>query len=352
MRGPRFFRRAKLAGAGASGHGEDGALKPGGGHGHSHGTLDPAIVASQRGIWATKISLLVLLATAAVQAGVVLLTGSVALLADTVHNFGDAATAVPLWVAFSLAQRKPSRRFTYGYGRAEDLAGLLIVATIVATGGIAGYKSILRLVSPTEVSYIWAVAAAALAGFLGNEWVALFRMRVGREIGSTALVADGHHARVDGLTSLAVFLGAIGVWFGFPLADPIVGLAISAAVFRIAWQSGKAVFARLLDGVDPEMIDEVRHAAAGTPGVREVSQVRVRWLGHRLLAEVNVAVQSDISVEQGHQISQEVHQRLLDHLRYLSNATIHVDPAGASGEEHHPRDAVGQHHSAPSPHVH
>ena len=154
---------------------------------------------------------------------------------------------------------------------------------------------------------------------------------------------------MDGLTSLAVFFGAIGVWLGFPLADPIVGLAISAAVFRIAWQSGKSVLARIMDGVEPEIIDEVRHAASETPGVHEVTEVRVRWLGHSLLAEVNIAVQPDISVEEGHNIARNVHHSMLDHLRYLSNATIHVDPVGASGEEHHLREggpgAVSNPHS-------
>ena len=321
-------------------------------HGHSHGAVDPAIFDSERGIWATKISLVALLATAALQAVIFFYTGSVALLADTVHNIGDAATALPLWFAFALSRRKPTNRFTYGYGRAEDLAGLLIVVIILASGIIAGYESITRLSSPPEIKFIWAVVAASLVGFFGNEAVALFRIKVGREIGSAALVADGHHARVDGLTSLAVFVGAIGVWLGFPLADPVVGLVITVAVFRIAWSTGKSVLARLLDGVEPEIIDEVRDTSSVTPGVQGVTEVRVRWLGHRLLAEVNIAVQSDISVEQGHQISQDVHLRLLDNLRYLSNATIHVDPAGASGEEYHRREESPHSHTETDHHAH
>ncbi len=312
-------------------------------HGHTHGGVDPAIFASARGIWATKWSLIALLATAAVQTVVVVLTGSVALLADTVHNFGDAATAIPLWIAFSLTRRAPTKRFSYGYGRAEDLAGLFIVGVILASGLYAAYASATRLSDPPTVEYLWAVAAAALIGFLGNEAVALFRFKIGREIASTALIADGHHARVDGLTSLAVLLGALGVWLGYPLADPIVGLVISAAILKIVVSSAKPVFARLLDGVEPGVVDEVRQVAEETSGVLDVSEVRVRWLGHRMLAEVNIAVLSSITVEEGHGIAQQVHHQLLHGLQYLSNATIHVDPLETSGEEHHPRP--GEHDS-------
>lgn len=177
--------------------------------------------------------------------------------------------------------------------------------------------------------------AAAVIGFLGNEAVAIFRIQVGKEIGSAALIADGYHARVDGLTSLAVLFGAVGIWLGYPLADPLVGLLITAAIFRIVWEFGKTVFARLLDGIDPEVVDEVRHAAHHTPGVHHVTEVRARWLGHRLHAEVNIAVSPDLSVERGHEIAREVRHQLLHHLRYLSRATIHIDPVNASGEEHH-----------------
>lgn len=218
-------------------------------HGHVHGVVDPAIFTTQRGIWAVKWSFLGLSATAVLQAFVVLLSGSVALLADTIHNIGDAATAIPLWVAFTLARKKPSRRFTYGYGRVEDLAGVAIVLTILFSAAVAGFQSITRFFHPQKVEYLWMVIFASVIGFVGNEAVAIFRMKVGKEIGSAALIADGHHARVDGLTSLAVLSGAVGVWLGFPLADPLVGLLITVAILRIVWEAGKAVFTRLLDGV-------------------------------------------------------------------------------------------------------
>ncbi len=304
-------------------------------HSHTHGAIDPALFATQRGLWATKWSFLALLTTALVQAAIVWLSGSVALLADTIHNLGDAATAIPLWIAFALARLRPTRRFTYGYGRVEDLAGVAIVFIIVFSAIVAGYESIERLLHPRAVGYLGAVVAASLIGFLGNEAVAAFRIKVGREIGSAALIADGYHARVDGLTSLAVLLGAVAIWLGYPLADPIVGLLITAAILRIVWESGKLVFARLLDGVDPEVIEEIKHAVNHAPGVQDVAEVRVRWLGHRLHAEVNIAMSPDLSIEEGHEIAKEVRHQLLHHLPYLSNATIHVDPVNASGEEYH-----------------
>jgi cation diffusion facilitator family transporter len=173
-------------------------------------------------MWALKWSFVGLLATALFQLVVVVISGSVALFADTIHNFADAATAIPLAIAFAFARRKPSRRFPYGFGRVEDLAGVLIVVTILITALIAGYESVLRLLRPQPVEHLWAVAGASVVGFFGNEAVALFRIKVGREIGSAALVADGYHARADGLTSLAVLVGATGVCWAI-LADPLVG---------------------------------------------------------------------------------------------------------------------------------
>src|SRR5215203_3390134 len=320
------------------GHGE---------HGHSHGAVDPSLTTSERGIWAVKWSFVGLFVTALVQLIVVLLSGSVALLSDTIHNFGDAATAVPLWIAFALTRMGTSRRFTFGYGRVEDLAGVAIVLIILFSAVVAGYQAVERLISPQPVGFLWAVAAASLVGFIGNEAVAVFRIRVGREIGSVALVADGYHARTDGWTSLAVLAGAVGVWVGYPLADPIVGLLIAAAILVIVWQSGKAVFTRLLDGVEPEAIEEIRHAASHVSGVEEVSEVRARWLGHRLHAEGNVAVDPDLSVSEGHAIAREVHHQLLHHLSYLSGVVIHVDPVQEAGEEHH-RVAAHSHDGLPT----
>ena len=286
-------------------------------------------------MWAVKWSFLGLFVTALLQVVVVALSGSVALLSDTIHNFGDAATAIPLWIAFALARLGASRRFTFGYGRVEDLAGVIVVLIILFSAVVAGYQALERLINPRPVEALGAVAAAAVLGFVGNEAVAIFRIRVGRQIGSAALIADGYHARTDGWTSLAVLVGAVGVWLGYPLADPIVGLLIAAAILVIVWKSGKTVFTRLLDGVDPSVIDEIRNAAAEVEGVEEVAEVRARWLGHRLRAEVNVAVGPERSVEEGHAVAREVNHQLLHHLRYLDSAVVHVDQVQEAGEEHH-----------------
>jgi len=297
-----------------------------------------------------KWSFAALFATALLQVVVVVLSGSIALLSDTIHNFGDALTAVPLWIAFALGRLGASRRFPFGYGRVEDLAGVMVVLIILFSAVVAAYQAIERIIHPQPVGLLWAVAAAALVGFIGNEAVAVFRIRVGRQIGSAALIADGYHARTDGWTSLAVLLGAIGVWLGYPLADPIVGLLIAAAILVIVWQSGKTVFTRLLDGVDPEVIDEIRHTASHVEGVEDVSEVRARWLGHRLRAEVNAAVDPELSVEEGHAIAREVNHQLLHHLRYLDAAVVHVDPVQEAGEEHHRIDAHS--HDGLPPHSH
>lgn len=304
-------------------------------HGHVHGFVDPVIATSARGIWAIKWSFVALMITALFQVGVVYFTGSVALFADTIHNFGDALTAVPLWIAFRMARMKPSPRFTYGYGRVEDLAGVTIILLILISAVVAGYESINRFLNPQPVQYLWAIVAASLIGFVGNELVAVFRIRVGKEIHSAALIADGHHARVDGVTSLAVLASALGVWLGFPLADPIVGLAITLVILRIVWQSGKQVFARLLDGVDPVVVDEIRHAALHVEGIQNVSDVRARWLGHRMHAEVNLAVDPALSVGEAHELARDAKHEIQHELAYLSNAIIHVDPIDASGEAYH-----------------
>jgi cation diffusion facilitator family transporter len=302
---------------------------------HTHGSIDPSITTSEHGIQAIKWSFVGLAVTALFQIIVVLLSRSVGLLADTIHNFGDATTAIPLWIAFMLARWQPNKKFTYGYGRVEDLAGVVIVLTILGSAVVAGYETVQRFLHPQPIGYLWAVMIASIIGFIGNEAVAIFRIKVGREIESAALIADGYHARVDGWTSLAVLFGAIGVWLGYPLADPIVGVLITIAIVQIVWQSAKAVFTRMLDGVDPKIIEQMRHAATHVHGVEQVTDVRARWLGHRLYGEMNVAVAPQLSVAEGHAIAKEVRHTAMHHLSYLSNVVIHIDPLHESGEEFH-----------------
>lgn len=292
-----------------------------GAHGHTHGVVDPSIATTEKGIRAIKWSFVILAITAILQLIVVFMSGSVALLADTIHNVGDATTALPLWIAFVLVRRPPTKVFNYGLGRVEDLAGMLIVLIILFSAIIAGYEAIGRLIHPQAITQLGWVAAAGVIGFLGNEIVAIFRIRVGREIDSAALVADGYHARTDGLTSLAVVLGAAGVWAGFPLADPIIGLLITMAIFGIVWQSARSVVTRALDGVEPNVTDEIRHVAEHVPGVKIVD-ARARWLGHRLHTDVAIAVDNALPVGEAKRLADQLRGELMGHMPALRTATI------------------------------
>jgi cation diffusion facilitator family transporter len=272
---------------------------------HSHDaahSTDDALDANTSGIRAVKISLILLAITATLQLVVVVVSGSVALLADTIHNLSDALTAVPLWVAFVLSRRAATRRYTYGYGRVEDLAGLFIVTMIALSAVLASYESIRRFLQPQPMANLGWVLAAGLIGFAGNELVAIYRIGVGRRIGSAALVADGVHARADGFTSLAVVLGVIGVWAGFPLADPVVGLLISTAIFMLLWGTARDIGRRLLDGVDPALVDRAEQAIRSVPGISDVEAIRMRWLGHRLSVEATVTSDPTMPVGRFHEL--------------------------------------------------
>lgn len=315
----------------------------GGKHGHTHGVIDPSLSSSDRGVWAIKWSFVILAITACLQLAVVLLSGSVALLADTIHNFGDATTAIPLWVAFVLARRRPSARFNYGLGRVEDLAGILIVLIILLSALVAGYEAIDRFIHPQPLQLLEWVAVAGVIGFIGNEAVAIFRIRVGRAMNSAALIADGYHARTDGLTSLAVVVGAAGVWAGFPLADPIIGMLITLAIFGIVWQSAKAVITRSLDGVEPELGDQIRHAAEHVRGIDKIVDVKARWLGHKLHADVTIAVNENLTVAETTSIAAELQNELREHLPPLGTATVQFKNGGDAHSSGH------GHHHAPKP---
>jgi len=307
---------------------------------HSHDasdSVDSALESSQEGVRALKISLAALGVTAALQLVVVLVSGSVALLADTVHNFSDALTAVPLWFAFVLARRAPTRRYTYGFGRAEDLAAVFIVAMIALSAVVAGWESVRRLLDPQPLHGIAAVLAAGVLGFAGNEAVAVYRIRVGRKIGSAALVADGVHARTDGFTSLAVAAGAVGVMAGFPLADPVVGLLITLTILVVLRGAVRDVYRRLMDAVDPEMVDDAEHALRSVAGVQAVESVRLRWIGHRVRAEADLVVDHALSVWEGHAVAVEAKHELLHRIPKLDDATVHVSPSPRDGVDPHAR---------------
>lgn len=318
-------------------------------HSHDHvDSVDDALTTSAAGIRATKISLVILGITAALQLVVFAFSGSVALLADTVHNLSDAFTAIPLWIAFLLLRRPPSKRFTYGLGRVEDLAGIIIVLFIAASAVFVGYESIQGLADPRGFDNVVLVAVAGVVGFIGNETVAVYRIRVGRRIGSAALVADGNHARTDGLTSLGVLASAIGIGLGFPLADPIVGLVITVAILVIGVGAARDVLRRLLDAVDPAMVDSAEQVLAGVAGVVEVEGVRMRWTGHRIRAEADVTVDPTIDVGAGHDIAERARHDLLHAVKGLDDVTVHVGPAhdGDLDDAEHPHALTAHHRAA------
>jgi len=333
-------------------HGHDGHGHDHGPHGHTHGVIDASIPTTERGIWAIKWSFVILAVTALLQIGVVALSGSVALLADTIHNIGDATTAIPLWIAFLLARRKPTPRFPHGLGRVEDLAGIVIVLIILFSAIVAGYQVIDRFIHPQEVTHLGWLAAAGIIGFLGNEAVAVFRIRVGREISSAALVADGYHARTDGLTSLAVVVGAIGVGLGFPLADPIIGLLITLAILGIVWQSARSVLTRMLDGIEPGVLDEIRHSAEYVPGIAGVVEAKARWVGHKLHADVAIAIDPRQPVSAALDAAAALERELFAHLPALAAANVRLASPADLPAKHHRHDHHDEGLDDPHPHDH
>ncbi|OBB67521.1 cation diffusion facilitator family transporter [Mycobacterium sp. 852014-50255_SCH5639931] len=297
---------------------------------HSHDaadSVDTALESSAVGIRAVKVSLIGLAATAAMQVVIAVVSGSIALAADTIHNFSDALTAVPLWIAFSLGRRAATRRYTYGYGRAEDIAGLFVIGMIALSAIIAGYEAILRLIHPVAVEHVAWVAVAGIVGFLGNEGVASYRIRVGRRIGSAALVADGLHARTDGFTSLAVLFGAIGVALGYPIADPVVGMIITVAIVAVLYRAVRDIFRRLMDAVDPSLVDTAEACLAARPGVRSVRSIRMRWIGHQLHADAELDIDPNTSLEDAHRIAHDAEHELTHAVPKLNSALVHAYPA-------------------------
>jgi cation diffusion facilitator family transporter len=298
-------------------------------------SIDSALEDSREGIRVLRLSLVVLAATAVLQGLVVALSGSVALLSDTLHNLSDALTAIPLWLAFNLGRRPASRRFTYGYGRAEDLAGVFVVVLIALSSALSAWEAVQRLAHPRDVDHLPYVMAAAIIGIAGNEVVALHRIRVGRTIGSAALVADGLHARTDRLTSLAVLLGAVGVALGLDWADPVVGLLISVAILSVLARATLSVGERLMDAVDPGLVDTAEGVVAAVDGVVEVGELRLRWVGHRLHADVRITVDRDLGVTDAHDIAEFVQHELLHHVSQLTGVVVHTDPCGHDGSDPH-----------------
>lgn len=313
---------------------------------HSHDatkSIDAALKTSREGITTLKISVAGLVLTAIFQAIAFSFSGSVSVLGDTIHNFADALTALPLGLAFWLGGRPANKRYTYGYGRSEDIAGVIIIVIVATSSVIAVREAVTRSIHPRPVHQVAWVVVAGLVGFAGNELVAAYRIRVGRKIASAALVADGVHARADGFTSLAVVAGALGVAAGWQLADPIVGLLINLTILLILKDAARTLYRRLMDAVEPELVDEITAVLASSPGIEAVQAVRVRWVGHQLHAEAEIVSDADLTVAGGHGIAEVAHHHLLHRIPRLTKATIHTNPCGHDGHDPH---ALTSHHSA------
>jgi cation diffusion facilitator family transporter len=291
---------------------------------HTHDAadaIDDAMEANRAGVRALWISMAILLFTTVLQAVVVAFTSSVALLADTIHNFSDALTAVPLLVAFALSRRVATRRFTYGYGRAEDLAGLFIVLVVALSALVAGWEAVSRFLHPVPIEQPWLLITAGVIGFAGNESVAVYRIRVGRRIGSAALVADGVHARLDGFTSLSVVVGALGVLLGFPLADPIIGLLIAVSILVLLWGTVKSIGARLMDAIELDLVDGAERALRQADGVASILEFRMRWIGHRLVGSATLEVLA-ADLAEATRIARHAEARVRTELRNLDTFTV------------------------------
>ncbi len=301
---------------------------------------------SAQGIRAAWIGLAGMGATAILQVVIVAISGSIALLADTLHNLGHAATTIPLVIAFRIGQRAASKRYSYGYRRAEDLVGLFISLIIGISAAAIVWESVDALVDPREITNLWWVLAAGLVGAVGNEVVAIYRIRTGRRIGSAALVAEGRHARADGLTSIAVVVGVLGVWAGFPRADAVIGFVIAAVILWILVSSLRITLRRLMDGVDDGVIDLITATTAAVPRVRRVGRVRARWSGHRLEADVNVSVDADLTVLEGHEVADRIEHEVLHTVAHMENVVVHLDPV-VDGHEPAELHALTHHHTSP-----
>jgi len=303
------------------------------GHSHQHGSKvnEEAFLANEEGIRTVWMALGLLLVTAVIQIIIVTLSGSVALLADTVHNIGDGLNSVPLLIAFYLARRIATRRYNYGFGKAEDVAGIFIVLSIAFSAGVIFWESFQKFLHPEPIQSVGWVAVAAIIGFLGNEAVAILQIRVGRKIGSAAMVADGLHARTDGLTSLAVLLAVGGSWLGFPIVDPIIGVLIGIAILFITKDASITMWYRLMDAIEPDVLAKAESVVQQQPQVQDVCRVRMRWMGHQLHTEVVIAVDAQLTTAESHAVAEAVRHALFHEVANLAEVVVHVEPWTAVG---------------------
>jgi cation diffusion facilitator family transporter len=313
------------------------------GHGHDHGVVDRAAWASADGIRAIKVSTFGLAATAAVQFAIAAFGGSVALLADGLHNLGDVFTTVALWVAFRASRRAADERYTFGYHRFEDLAGIGIVAIIALTAAAAAYESYRAMLRPRAVGHLAISMAAAVVGIIGNEAVAQYKIAIGRRIHSVALEADGIHSRVDGFVSAGALVGLFGVALGYPKADPIAALAITAVIVWVTIGTARGVILRVVDAVDPELIEGIQHSAEAVAGVIDSHDIQARWAGRSLLVNLHLSLDQDLPLHEAHDIGEDVRHAILHDVEGVSQVNVHFDPWAEGGEDAHYHRATAHH---------
>jgi cation diffusion facilitator family transporter len=316
---------------------------PGYGHTHDRPAQSDPLYTNELGIRTVKWALAALGLTTILQIIIYMTSGSVALLADTVHNLGDALNSVPLWIAFVLARRVGNKRYNYGYGRAEDIAGLLIVVSIGFSAGYILWESIQKFINPEPPDHLPWVAAAALIGFVGNEIVAILQIQVGRRIGSEAMITDGRHAQVDGLTSLSVLTAVIGVALGAPIVDPIVGILMGIAIVFITRDAIVAMWYRLMDAIDPRLYEQSEQTLTRHKTIKSVEQLRLRWVGHALYLEARLALDSTLTTAEADKVVGAVCHDLYHTIPNLTDTMISITPWNANGTQ---QERQFDHHGA------
>ena len=304
------------------------------GHGHEHGKVDADLYGNREGLRAVQISTAGMLLVSVIQFAIAWIGGSAGLFADALHNFGDVFTTIALWIAFVISNRAANQRYTYGYYRSEDLAGIFIVLIIIASATASAVESVQKLTSGNIPTQIYLSMAAALVGVAGNELLAQYKISVGKRINSVSLIADGHHSRIDGLTSLAAFIGLVGVKLGFPKADPIAGIVITIVIVTVVFSTSRSVLQRLLDAVDPHIVPSIITISTVVPGVEQVTDVRARWVGHTLHVVMTIEVDAELTLSNAHAIAEEVRHQLFHEINGISEVLIHTDPSSASGDYH------------------
>ena len=281
-----------------------------------------------KAIRAIVFSSLGLLATSTLELFVVVLSGSVALLSDALHNLGDVFTTVGVYLGFRASRKVATRKYPYGYGRAEDLAGIVIVAAIWSSAVLAAWQSYEKLVTGRGTSHLPLGMLAATIGIVGNQMVARYKLKVGREIKSAPLIVDARHSMLDALASGGALLGLIGVALGFRVADPLAGFAIALLIVRIGVVATRDVVSRLMDANDEELGRAVLAAIDRIPAVKAVSDLRVRWLGRQVEVRIRVHLPATMPFSAAHDVTHQVERAVLEVIPDVREVTVEPVPEG------------------------